>query len=298
MKKDNFQKMFLVFLSCFVVAAMGCTTDGCEPKEKYERIVKLKDAMQVGGSFEAQTHNGYINITGADAAECNLIATITARADTVENAQRIAEAVEVKLIPSGNKLTAKIEKPELATGECICVSLDVTVPNQTSTDLTTHNGALKIENLTGQINGSTHNGKVTAEKLSGTIELKTHNGEVDCGELTGKTQLETHNGSVTCEEVSGDINLRTHNGNAEAFYSATAPSVCNISAVTHNGSVRLNAPPNLSAKVEASTHNGSITTDLPITVTGEVTKKKLTGTIGTGEGELYLETHNGSINIK
>jgi DUF4097 and DUF4098 domain-containing protein YvlB len=298
MKKDNFQKMFLVFLSCFIVAAMGCSTDGCEPKAKYERIVLLTKPLSAGGSFKAQTHNGYINVTGADVAECNLTATIIARADTVENAQRLAEAVEVKLVPSGNKLTAQIEKPELTSCQNVSVNLDVTVPNKTSTDLITHNGALKIENLTGQLNGTTHNGKVTAKKLSGTIELKTHNGEVDCGEVTGKTQLETHNGSVTCEEASGDINLRTHNGNAEAFYSATAPSVCNLSAVTHNGSVRLNAPPNLSAKVEASTHNGSITTNLPITVTGEVTKKKLTGTIGAGEGKLYLETHNGSINIK
>jgi DUF4097 and DUF4098 domain-containing protein YvlB len=68
--------------------------------------------------------------------------------------------------------------------------------------------------------------------------------------------------------------------------------------VTHNGSVSLTTPPNFSAKVDVSTNNGSINTDLPITVTGKITKKKLTGTLGTGEGELYLETHNGSIKIK
>jgi hypothetical protein len=298
MKKDNFQKAFVVFLSCFAVAAMGCSTDGCEPKAKYERVVKLTDAMQPGGSFEAQTHNGYINVTGADVAECNLTATITARADTVENAQRLAEAVEIKLVPSGNKLTAKIEKPELALDEYICVDLDVTIPNQTSIDLTTHNGSLKIENLTGQLNGTTHNGKVTAEKISGTIQLKTHNGQIVCKEVAGNSQLETHNGEVICEEASGDTKLRTHNGNAKAFYSASAPPVCNVSIVTHNGGVSITTPPNLSAKVEASTHNGSINTDLPITVTGNITRRKLTGTIGTGQGELYLETHNGSINIK
>jgi hypothetical protein len=298
MEKENFQKAFVVFLLCFVVAAMGCTTDGCEPKEKYERVVKLNEPLPSSGSFEAQTHNGYINITGTNVAECNLIATITARADTVENAQRLAEAVEVKLIPSGNKLTAKIEKPKLARDESVCVSLDVTVPNQTSTELTTHNGALKIENLTGQLNGTTHNGQVTAEKISGTIELKTHNGQISCQDVAGNTQLQTHNGQVICEEVSGDIKLRTHNGGAKAFYSTTATPVCKVSLVSHNGSVSITTPPNFSAKVEASTHNGSIITDLPITVTGNLTKGKLTGTIGAGEGELYLETHNGSISIK
>jgi hypothetical protein len=280
MKKDDFPKMSVGFLLCLLIAADCFCTGGCIPKAKYERTVSLSTPLAAGSFFEAQTHNGYINVTGADVAECNLTATITAQANTEENAQKLAEAVKIKLISSGDKLAAKIEKPELAPDECVNVDFDVTVPNKTGVDLTSHNGTLTIKNLTGQLNGATHNGEVVAEKISGTAEFKTHNGR------------------IACEEVSGNIKLQTHNGNASAFYSRTAPSVCNVSIVTHNGGVSLTVPPNFSAKVEASTHNGSIDTDLPITVTGEVTKRKLTGTIGTGEGSLYLETHNGSINIK
>lgn len=298
MKKCNFQKVFLVFLSCFSIASMGCGTDGCEPKAKYERIVTLSAPMPADSIFEAQTHNGHIDITGADVAECRLTATITGWADTEENAKLLAEEVEIKLVPSGSTLTAKIEKPELTPYQRVGVSFDVIVPTKSGTDVTTHNGALRIKNLTGQIKGTTHNGKITAEKISGTTELKTHNGEVICKEVSGSTQLETHNGSITCEDASGDTSLLTHNGSAKAFYSATASPVCNVSVISHNGSVSLTAPPNLSAKVEASTHNGSINTDLPITVTGEVSKKNLTGTIGKGEGKLYLQTHNGSVSIK
>jgi DUF4097 and DUF4098 domain-containing protein YvlB len=236
--------------------------------------------MQAGGSFEAQTHNGHINVTGADVAECNLIATITARADTVENAQKLAEAVEVKLISSGGKLTAKIEKPESATDECVRVDIDVTVPNKTSIDLTSHNGPLNIENLIGQVSSTTHNGTIICKKIS------------------GNTQIQTYNGSIACEEISGDITLQTRNGNATASYSAAAPPICNASLITRNGSVSLTTPPNLSAKIEASTHNGSIDTALPMTVKGNITGGKLTGTIGKGEGRLYLETNNGSIKIK
>ncbi|MGA1980395.1 MAG: DUF4097 family beta strand repeat-containing protein [Sedimentisphaerales bacterium] len=281
MKRSDFPKASVGFLLYLLIAATDCfCAGGCIPRAKYERIVHLSAPLPAGSLFEAQTHNGYITITGTDVADCNLIATITARADTEENAQKLAEEVKVELISSGNKLTAKIEKPELTWGESIGVSLDITVPNQTSADLTTHNGTLKIKNLTGQLNGTTHNGEVVAEKISGTAKLK------------------THNGSLICEEASDDINLRTHNGNAKTFYSRTASPVCNVSIVTHNGNIDLTAPPNFSAKVEASTHNGLIDIDLPITVTGNVTKNKLSGTIGTGQGELYLETHNGSIKIK
>jgi hypothetical protein len=299
MKRSDFPKASAGFLLCLLIAAADCScAGGCIPKAKYERTVHLSEPLPAGSLFEAQTHNGYISISGADVNECSLTATIITRAETEENAQKLAEEVEVKLISSGNKLTAKIEKPALAPGEYISVSLDVTVPNQTSADLTTHNGALTIKNLTGQLNGTTHNGEVVAEKISGTAKLKTHNGKIACKEIAGNTQLQTHNGSVICEEASGDIKLQTHNGSANASYSTAAPPICNVSIVTHNGNISLTAPPNFSAKVEASTHNGSIDTDLPITVTEEVTKRKLTGTIGTGQGELYLETHNGSINIK
>ncbi|MBN1392277.1 MAG: DUF4097 family beta strand repeat protein [Sedimentisphaerales bacterium] len=304
MKKVNFQnaqhglcQTCVLFMSCFVIAFMGCE-DGCEPKAKYERIVTLSAPMAADTVFEAQTHNGYIDITGSDVTQCRLTATITGWADTEENAKLLAEAVEIKLVPAGGKLTAQIEKPKLTACQRIDISLDVTVPDTSGADVTTHNGALKIKNLTGQIKGATHNGKITAEKISGTIELKTHNGDVWCKEVAGNTQLQTHNGSVTCEDVSGDINLRTHNGSAKAFYSDSAQPICSVSMVSHNGGVSITTPPSFSAKVDASTHNGSINTDLPMTVKGNITKGKLTGTIGTGEGSLYLETHNGSISIK
>jgi hypothetical protein len=281
MKKGNFPKAHMVCLLCLLIAVVdSLCIGGCTPKAKYERTVRLSEPLPAGSLFEAQTHNGYINITGTDVAQCSLTATIIAKADTEEDAQKLAEEVKVELIPSDNKLTAKIEKPKSASGKHVSVSLDVTVPNQTSTDLTTHNGALNIKGLTGQLNGTTHNGEVTAEKISGTAELQ------------------THNGSVICEEVSGDMELQTHNGSVNASYSAAAPSVCNVSIVTHNGDVSLITPPDFSSKVDVSTHNGSINTDLPVTVIGKVTKRKLAGTIGTGEGELYLETHNGSIKIK
>jgi len=299
MSKEDFSQAFTGFLPCLLIAAVVCLyAGGCIPQAKYERTVHLSAPLPAGSLFEAQTHNGYINITGADVTECSLKATITARANNEENAQKLAEEVEVKLVPSGNGLTVKIEKPKLVPGKYVSVSLDANVPNQINTELTTHNGALKIKNLTGRLNGITHNGKVVAEKISGTSKLKTHNGKITCTETAGNTQLQSHNGSITCDKVSGDIKLKTHNGSAKALYSSAAPPVCNISIVTHNGGVSLTTPPDFSAKIDASTHNGSINTDLPITITGKVNKRKLTGTIGTGLGQLHLETHNGSINVK
>lgn len=276
MKKNYWATLPVGLCLCWLLTTGGCVI----ATAKYERIVQVSAPLQEGSLFVAQTHNGSITVNGADVGECNLTATITARAITEEEAQKLAEQTKVSLEPSGNKLTAKIEKPKRASNESISVSLDVTVPNRSDLQLTTHNGAVEITNITGKVSGTTHNGRVAATQVS------------------GAANLQTHNGSVRCEEISGDVQLKTHNGSVKAYYCETAPGICNVSIITHNGSIEFASPPGFSAQVEASTHNGSVRTDVPIAVTGKISKDKIIGTIGAGQGKLYLETHNGSIKIK
>ncbi|MBN2316717.1 MAG: hypothetical protein JXM79_22510 [Sedimentisphaerales bacterium] len=249
-------------------------------RAKYERTVQLTSPMSPGSTFAAQTHNGSITIKGDEVTDCNLVATIITQAPTEKEARELSDQVKVTLVPSDQRLTLKIDKPEQLINKSVSVTLDVKVPNKTSLELLTHNGTVKITDTTGRLNATTHNGKVIAQNISGTILLRTHNGSVDC------------------RDISGDAKLLTHNGGIEAVYSQNAPPACHVSLVTHNGAVGFTAPPGVSAKVDASTHNGSIRTDLPITATGKKSKTKLTGTIGTGEGNMHLETHNGSIQIR
>jgi DUF4097 and DUF4098 domain-containing protein YvlB len=249
-------------------------------RAEYRRTVRLSEPLSPGSGFETQTHNGYIVITGADVTDCNITAEIVARAVTDEDAMELAEKTNVVFERGMNKLTAKIDKPINMFNRSVGVNLTITVPNKTDLELTTHNGRVEITNITGKLDGTTHNGKMAIENVTGDIKLHTHNGHIGCREISGSTQLKTHNGGI------------------DAYYSENAPPVCDISLITHNGSIELESPPNFSAEVNASTHNGSINTDLPITVKGKVSKRRLVGTIGTGEGKLRLETHNGSIRIR
>jgi hypothetical protein len=300
MKNGFLKKISQGCLLCLLTAIAGCCVqiNGCILPAKYERTVRLSAPLQPGSTFAAQTHNGSIIIEGADVTDCNLTATITARALTEEDAKKLAEETEITLEPSGNKLTVRIEKPSNMIKRSVSVSFDVIVPNRTNMELATHNGDVQISNITGDINGTTHNGDVKIANVAGQVTGTTHNGKITIEKIRGTIKLQTHNGSVNCEEISGDAQLRTHNGSIKACYSEAAPAVCEISLTTHNGSVDFKAPPSFSAVVEASTHNGSIKTELPITVTGEINKSNFTGIIGTGEGKLHLETHNGSIKIK
>ncbi|MHC4165437.1 MAG: DUF4097 family beta strand repeat-containing protein [Planctomycetota bacterium] len=275
MKNGHFKRASLAFLLCTALMLAGCNM-----RAKYERTVQLSAPMSPGSTFTAQTHNGYIKTNGADVADCNMVATITARAATEEQARELAEEVEISLEPSGDGLTAKIKKPTRLINKSVGVSLDVTVPGRAHLELETHNGSVTVTDIAGDVRAKTHNGDVTTHRVS------------------GSTALETHNGRISVKQTSGDAKLKTHNGSVKAFYAESAPSDGDISIVTHNGSIELETPPDLSARVEASAHNGSINTDLPITISGKFSKNRLVGKIGSGQGRLYLETHNGSIRLR
>ena len=240
----------------------------------------LSESMQPRSLFTAQTHNGAIKLTGTETALCDLTATITARADTQENAQKLAEAVNVKLQPTNNGLKFVIEKPSPLVNKYVGVAIEGTLPNKADLDLTTHNGAVDLAGIAGNIKATTHNGAVT------------------CQNTSGSSNLTTHNGKITCSEVAGDLQLKTHNGGIKAVYSSTATPPKSIDAVTHNGSILLQPPASFTGKVDLSTHNGSISSSLPITISGEMSKISIKGNIVTGEGKLRLETHNGSIKIE
>jgi len=282
MRNGHFPRVSLSCLLCVTVFLAGCAINigGCDLQARHQRKVPLSVPMSPGSTLAAVTHNGSITANGADVVDCNLVATITARAMTEQEAIELAEKVEVSLEPVADGLVVKIEKPTPLINKSVGVSLDATIPNRTNLELVTHNGAVKIAAITGRVDAKTHNGKVTTQDAPGPLEL------------------ETHNGAINCTDASGDANLKTHNGSVKVYYSDSAGPVNDITIITHNGSIELAAPPNLSAKVEAKTNNGSINTDLPITVSGKVSKNRLTGTIGAGEGRLYLETHNGSIRLR
>jgi hypothetical protein len=262
---------------CLLFGVGGCVI----PTAKYERTVQLSGPLSAGYSFKAKTHNGAITVEGREEEGCEVTAVITGWARSVETAKDIAERTKVRLKNSGNKITVEIKKPILGWHKSVNVSLDVKVPNKTNILLLgTHNGAVTVSNIQGKVDGSTHNGRIKTSSIS------------------GETKLETHNGAVICDEISGNAWMKTHNGSIKTYYAADAPGVCEISLETHNGSIDLKTPPNISAAVAVSTHNGSIKTELPITLIGKVSKNKLNGKIGEGLGKLQLGTHNGSIKIR
>ncbi len=264
MKKHSFKKYVVPVLSFSLLIAafsFGCGNIDDICKAKYEKTEHLSAPFAPGQTLELQNDVGEITITGADVKECTVTAAITAKARTEEKAEKLAEKVQIKLEPSGNKLHIKIEKPVDKSGQSINIDFNITVPKQTALQLATDVGEIKIDNITKSI----------------------------------KTKTDV--GAVYCKEITGDIDIETDVGEVNVIYSRTASSVCNATIETDVGKIDFTAPPDFSAQLDLSTNIGGIETDLPLSIKGTLGKKS-SGTIGKGEGKVTLKTNIGFIKIK
>lgn len=304
---------------------------------RYEKEVPLSAPLPPGLSFSAVTGDGSITIRGLDTSECKVLAKVVTHAGTQEAAEELAQQIDVRLEPAGDGLKVVIDKPPVIRNAYYGVSLDVDLPSKTSVALETSDGAVHITNVTGTIDAKTSDGGIEAEDLNGDVKLRTSDGGITCSRIDAKTlnlhtsdgsirltqatlgagEVQTSDGGITLGEVRSDsLNLRTSDGSIrcrdivaarvtchtsdgsiEVEFSPDTPKALSLSATTSNGSITFAAPPGLSATIEANTDDGSIHTSLPITVQGKV-GKSLHGTIGEGEGKIYLKTNDGSITIR
>lgn len=260
--KNSFTKKSLVFLVCLPVIITGCciNIDGW-PRAEYERTERLEAPLEPGSILALENDVGSITIAGVNVNDCSVIATISVKAPTEEEAQELAEQIKIELDQDGNTLTVRTEKPRIKKRRSISISFDITIPEQTALEIGNKVGKIRLSNITETI------------------------------------KAQTDVGQITCREISNDIDLKADVGTVKVVYSKDAPAACSITIATDVGGIELTTPPDFSATVYAETDVGLIRTDLPLTVRGKISKS-LHGTIGAGEGELRLKTDVGSIRIR
>lgn len=244
---------------CALTVFAGC--NDFDFKAKHRRTVNMSVPFGQAAELCVETAVGSIIVTGAEVTDCNITAEITVKAETQDEAQKLAEQVEIEAKPDGDKLTVKVSKPAELKKRSLEVKFEIVAPRQLKLDCSVNVGSVNVSQMNDRI------------EVSGNV------------------------GSIFCREVVGDIDLNSNVGSVEVEYSDDAVTACNATITTNVGSIEFAAPAQLSAQLNASTNVGSVRTDKPITVVGKV-GKSVNGTIGAGEGKIRLKTNVGSIHIK
>ncbi len=267
---------------CLLLAISGCVIEiGNWPRAKYEKTIRLQAPLESGSNVVAKTHYGSIKVSGAETADCNVVATIRVQAPTEEEAAEIAEKVNIQLEPAGTTLTVRADKPHVKNNRSISISYQITVPVQTNIECASSYGSIELADTNGY------------------VKAHTSYGSIDCDSINGQIQADTSYGSVDCREIiSDELTAGSNYGNIDIEYSDLVPAEIQAKVSTSYGSINFTAPPGFAGQVELATSYGSVKTDLPILVKGKISSKRIEGTIGEGNGKLSLKTNYGSISMR
>jgi len=216
-----------------LLATLGCDIEvGNWARARHERTVALAAPLAPGSTVDVDTRFGSVTVTGADVADCNIVAEIVASAPTEDEARQLAEQVRITAESSGSTLKIRADKPSLSHNRSIGVSYTITVPRQTNAVCHSSYGTLEIARLNGNVTAKTRSGAVEAEDIEGSVHLNTSYGSVTCKDVVGQTvtlrsssgsitvanvkatlQAETAYGPVTCANVSADeLKLKSNSG--------------------------------------------------------------------------------------
>ncbi len=281
-------KLFYAWLVSIPLWSSGCVIvgvpGGCSPwggPSVWTEAVEERPIDTTGlTALEVRTHNGSIDFQSQPASGSASV-TIMKKAGGINqaDAEEALAAINVFIEPAGNGKTRiswkwAVPKKVRWSGD---VSFAIRAPGNLHFDAETHNGAVAVAEVSGDVKVVSHNGKVKVRSNNGKLHAHTHNGEVDASYAGPELNLTTHNG-----EVSADL---TQCG-------AVAGSI-----TTHNGGIRVVVGKNTAANLNCATHNGGIDCDAPISELHQA-RGSLTGRLGAGGQPLGVVTHNGSIRVK
>ncbi len=179
---------------------------------QYERTVTLQAPVGTSDTLDVLTRAGSITVTGAEVAECSIEARIVGRAPTEEEAQELAEQVEIRAEPVANVLKIRADKPDVRNNRSVAVSYTITMPRRMNVTCDSHFGSLDVSNVEGTVHGRSSNGSIKARSIQGPVDLKTSFGSVECRDVVGQTILRSSNGSITATGLAGSTDIETSYG--------------------------------------------------------------------------------------
>ena len=205
--------------------------------------------------------NGGVSVTGWDRDSVHVRVKIQATAGDEAEARELAGQLRV-VNENGN---LRVDGPSSRRYASWAVSFEIYAPRRVDLDLSTQNGPLAVEDVTGRL------------------------------------RLEAQNGPLALDGVSGDVRARAQNGPLHVTLAGTRWEGTGLDAETQNGPLDLVVPDGYNAQLETGTINGPLDIGFPITVQGRIgmgSRRRLTTTLGSGGTLVRAVTTNGPASLR
>jgi DUF4097 and DUF4098 domain-containing protein YvlB len=212
------------------------------------------------------TFDGPITIHGWDKAEVSYV--VTKRADDDESLKMIS----VDSQQNGENISIIAKSDDDRSGS---TQIEVNVPRNSSLHVSSGDGELKLD------------------KVSGDITLRTGDGSIDVSDGGGQLQLNTGDGQIQVSRFDGQVDARTGDGpiNLDGSFSSVA-------ARTGDGSISLTVPNGSNFTIETNVDNEVSNEGLNITEAIAPSPRFKRWSVGNGGKVFTLKTGDGRILLR
>jgi DUF4097 and DUF4098 domain-containing protein YvlB len=284
---------------------------GCEVNLNSEGIVSRetkKFSVTATPEVQLDTFDGSIEVHSWDRDEVEV--EIEKRAME----QSLVDDMKVTAEQQGNRIVVKVAEPsrgESFGGVQIGVHfsptarLRVALPRRAALTVSSGDGSLVIEDVSGKIHLKTGDGSIRGSRLSGEILVRTADGSIRLDRAEGQLDLETEDGSITLDARPTTLRARTSDGTIRLEIASESVMSEDWDVQTGDGSVVLTLPSAFNGVLDASTRDGVVRADHPAlrdeSRTGEdrsERRRALKATLGSGGKTLRIRSGDGSIRIE
>ncbi|MCH8285940.1 DUF4097 family beta strand repeat protein [candidate division KSB1 bacterium] len=260
--------------------------------------------LNSNGRFSIDNHNGRIEIESWDRNEVEI--------EVIERRGNRDERIEIEIVYSAERISVHTEYPDRNNisfnwfrRQNSRADYKIRVPRNVSLTSDSHNGDIRIREITGRVDASTHNGNVIIEEVTGDVSGETHNGDVDFRGINGEIEAQSHNGGITIEDSqSSGIRASTHNGRIRGNFTVDENGRYDFSS--HNGGITLSIPDDSKFDLVAHARRNSFSSDFPYDDDRDRGRRnnrgnratRFTGAINGGGASLRISTSNGSVRLR
>ncbi|MCW5578894.1 MAG: DUF4097 family beta strand repeat protein [Dokdonella sp.] len=265
-------------------------------------------AVNADARIEVANIKGSVTVTGWDRAEVAIGGTLGSG----------SKALSIE--GDASHLQIKVEAPERGwldwgadtrMGDTV---LELKVPRGAALAIDTVSADVELDGVAGNaLKVHTVSGKSRLDSGAARVDIDSVSGDVDLTAKAARADLETVSGNIRARGLGGEIELQTVSGNIDADTAAyrkldaqtvsgdirlrgTPADDAVVAVESMSGDVHLGLPATVSARLRASTFSGRIRSDFG---DGAASRdKRLEVTLGSGSGQIRLETFSGDIEIR
>jgi len=317
-------------IAVVVILAVAAAVPVAAQRLPFERAIDVTP----GATLDIATYRGKVTVTGHDARQIRIdgtvtvrpLAGITAAADPMELARRVADRPRVEVTGNVVRLRPPLDPDEL---RATTVSYVVRVPRDTRIVIVTDSGEVAVDGVTAPVTVTTQSSAIALGALEGKAEVKTGSGDVRVDRAAGGLRVVTESSAMTLRGLGGALEARTQSGAIRASFASagTADVETGSSAIqldglsgrlavrTQSGRVEVRGTPTAdwdvttgssvidagfasSAKftLEATSRSSSVRVQ-GLTVDGFAAKERVSGKVGGGGPTVRLASRSGQIHI-